>query len=72
MDTGKVTRVEVVGDGGRLLTTYARATVELQDDDQTLKVFLTALTTEEVEAARRAHSTGLGALLTAQETRGLT
>ena len=63
MDTTKVTRVEVIGEGRRLLTTYARATVELQDDGQTLKVFLDALTPAEAAAVRQAQVDGIGAWL---------
>ena len=48
MGTSKVTRVELVDHtkpftegGGRAFVRYGvRATVELQDDDQTLKVFI--------------------------------
>lgn len=42
-DTQKVTRVEVIGDHGRLFTLWgllAGIELQLQDDGRTLKVFL--------------------------------
>lgn len=67
MDTSKVTRFEVIGQSGRLLTAYARVTVVLQDDDRTLKVFMVDVNDDEIDAVRRAHEPELMALLDANE-----
>lgn len=48
MDTSKVTRVEIIEDGGRSLVEYGVAVeLQLQDNDRTLKIFLDKLPPEE-------------------------
>lgn len=56
MDTGKVTRFEVIDQTGRALTRYGVSVkVALQDDGRTLKVFLgdSPVSADKVEAQIR-------------------